>query len=157
VAIVRGAIAIAVCVTAAGLLAETPLAAWRAQRVRVSAAGDRTVATIAVGVVLGALVTLTSVGAGALGAVALLQLYPSRLTPPRLVATDIAHAIPLALVAGVGHLSLSNVDGTLLRDLLAGSIPGALAGALISSRVSHTAIRVLLGVVLLVVGITMLL
>ena len=79
--------------------------------------------TVATGALLGVLVTLTSVGAGALGAVCLYHLYPRRLTPARLVATDIAHAIPLALCAGVGHLAVSHVDGSLLRDLLAGLDP----------------------------------
>jgi uncharacterized membrane protein YfcA len=112
--------------------------------------------TVATGAMLGLLVTLTSVGAGALGAVCLYHLYPRRLTPLRLVATDIAHAIPLALCAGAGHLAISQVDGGLLRDLLAGSIPAAIAGAMLSSRVPHAWLRRALGAVLLVVGLVML-
>jgi uncharacterized membrane protein YfcA len=112
--------------------------------------------TAAVGALLGVLVTLTSVGAGALGAVFLYHLYPRRLTPIRLVATDIAHAIPLALCAGIGHLAISQVDGGLLRDLLVGSIPAALAGAALSSRVPHAQLRAALGAVLLMVGLAML-
>jgi uncharacterized membrane protein YfcA len=113
-------------------------------------------ATVAVGAGLGLLVTLTSVGAGALGAVCLYHLYPRRLTPIRLVATDIAHAIPLALCAGVGHLAVSHVDLPLLRDLLLGSIPAALAGAAIAGRVPQPWLRAALGTVLLVVGMLML-
>jgi uncharacterized membrane protein YfcA len=112
--------------------------------------------TVATGALLGVLVTLTSVGAGALGAVCLYHLYPKRLTPIRLVATDVAHAIPLALCAGLGHLAFSHVDGALLRDLLTGSIPAALAGAMLSGRVPHAILRTALGAVLLVVGLLML-
>ena len=112
--------------------------------------------TVVAGIALGALVTLTSVGAGALGAVFLYHLYPTRLTPSRLVATDIAHAIPLAFCAGIGHLAISQVDGGLLRDLLVGSVPAALAGAAVGSRVPQGLLRVSLGVVLLAVGLLML-
>ena len=112
--------------------------------------------TVTAGALLGVLVALTSVGAGALGAVWLYHLYPRRLTPIRLVATDIAHAIPLALCAGVGHLAIGQVDTTLLRDLLAGSIPAALLGASLSTRVPHAWLARALGVVLLVIGVTML-
>jgi hypothetical protein len=108
--------------------------------------------TVLAGVILGVLVTLTSVGAGALGAVALAYLYPFRLTPPRLVASDIAHAVPLALCAGLGHLMIGNVDGGLLGLLLAGSIPGVLAGAWLSSRMPHRRVRHLLAAVLLLAG-----
>ncbi len=112
--------------------------------------------TVAAGIALGTLVTLTSVGAGALGAVFLYHLYPTRLTPSRLVATDIAHAIPLALCAGIGHLAISQVDGGLLRDLLVGSVPAAVAGAAVGSRVPQALLRVSLGMVLLAVGLLML-
>lgn len=157
---VRSAIGVAVCLTAVGLLGEKLLSAKRAARAASSDApasddGSK-VATIVAGAFLGTMVTLTSVGAGALGAVALLYLYPARLTPARLVGTDIAHAIPLALIAGLGHLGISQVDGGLLRDLLIGSIPAALVGASISSRVPPGALRVVLGGVLLIVGVSML-
>ena len=84
--------------------------------------------TVATGVLLGTAVSLTSVGAGALGTVALFCLYPRRLTPVRLVATDIAHALPLTLVAGLAHAAVGDVNYRLLVDLLAGSIPGILLG-----------------------------
>ncbi|HTA14926.1 MAG TPA: sulfite exporter TauE/SafE family protein [Solirubrobacteraceae bacterium] len=86
------------------------------------------VLTVATGILLGTAVSLTSVGAGALGTVALFALYPRRLTPVRLVATDIAHALPLTLVAGVAHAAIGDVNYRLLADLLAGSIPGILLG-----------------------------
>jgi uncharacterized membrane protein YfcA len=96
------------------------------------------------------------VGAGALGAVCLYHQYPARLTPVRLVATDNAHAIPLAHCAGLGHQAISQVDGSLQRDLLIGSIPAALAGAALSGRVPQAILRIALGTVLLVVGLLML-
>lgn len=108
--------------------------------------------TVVAGAVLGTLVTLTSIGAGALGAVMLVYLYPYRLTPARLVGTDIVHAIPLALVAGAGHLWLGNIDFELLTELLAGSIPGVMAGAWLSSRARDTVLRPAIALVLLAVG-----
>ncbi len=156
---VKLAIALAVCLTAASLLSDKPLRAlaarFSASPTAPAAAGWPTAATVAAGALLGGLVTLTSVGAGALGVVMLVRLYP-RLTPQRLVATDIAHAIPLALCAGAGHLALSGIDLALLRDLLAGSVPAALVGSAISSRLPQAILRTALGAVLLVIGLTML-
>ena len=108
--------------------------------------------TIAAGAMLGVLVTITSVGAGALGAVLLSYLYPLRLTPPKLVASDIVHAVPLALFAGLGHLFIGNVDYRLLGLLLLGSIPGVLAGVFLSARLPHTWVRRLLVGALLLAG-----
>lgn len=109
--------------------------------------------TITGGAALGVLITLTSIGAGAIGALILIRLYPTRLTPPRLVATDIVQAIPLALFAAVGHTLIGNVDFVLLVALLIGSIPAVLIGARVSSRLPHDRLRLLLGGVLLLVGI----
>lgn len=160
VGFVRGAIGAAVCLTAASLLAGRAFRTRGLRALQQAAAAERAGlergATVAAGAVLGGLVTMTSVGAGAVGAVLLYHLYPARLTPARLVATDVAHAVPLALVAGLGHLAIGQVDLGLLRDLLVGSVPAALAGAALSSRVPHAWLRVALGVVLLVVGMTML-
>jgi len=88
--------------------------------------------TVAAGVFIGVSVSLTSIGAGALGAVVLLYLYPVRLLGARLVATDLAHAIPLALVAGTLHWMRGSVDWALLYSLLLGSIPGVLIGVWLS-------------------------
>ncbi|MDE2367760.1 MAG: sulfite exporter TauE/SafE family protein [Burkholderiales bacterium] len=112
--------------------------------------------TVAAGVVLGVLVTLTSVGAGAIGTVALVYLYPRRLTPPRLIATDIVHAIPLALFAGVGHLMLGDVNVGMLGGLLLGSIPGVIVGTKLSTRLPHHWLRALLALLLLVISARML-
>ena len=113
--------------------------------------------TVVGGAILGSLVALTSVGAGALGVVMLVYLYPYRLTPARLVGTDIAHAIPLALVAGIGHLALGNVDFSLLGSLLIGSIPGIVIGSHMSTRANTIYVRDAIAGVLAFVGIRLLL
>ena len=95
--------------------------------------------TVLLGAVIGVLVTLTSVGAGAIGVSVLLLLYP-RLPLPRIIASDIAYAVPLTLVAGLGHASLGSVDVPLLFTLLAGSLPGIWLG---SRLVAHTPERLI--------------
>ncbi|MET0238793.1 MAG: sulfite exporter TauE/SafE family protein [Sphingobium sp.] len=113
--------------------------------------------TVVAGAILGVLVSVTSVGAGALGATMLLALYPRRMTPARLVGTDIVHAVPLTMVAGLGHLWLGNVNFTLLGSLLVGSIPGILVGSFLATRMSGGIIRPFLAVVLVASGMKMLL
>lgn len=108
--------------------------------------------TVAAGALLGFLVTLTSVGAGALGAVMLVYLYPFRMKPARLVGTDIVHAIPLTIVAGTGHLLMGNVELALLGKLLLGSIPGVLLGAHFSSKAPEGVLRPLIAAILVLVG-----
>jgi len=109
--------------------------------------------TVLAGAILGFLVTLTSVGAGALGAVMLLYLYPFRMTPVRLVGTDIVHAIPLTIVAGSGHLLMGNVNLPLLGNLLIGSIPGIVLGSLLGHRIPEGMVRGAMALVLLAVGV----
>lgn len=104
--------------------------------------------TILYGLLIGALVTITSVGAGALGVAVLTLLYPN-LAARRIVGTDIVHAIPLAFVSGVGHLSMGHVDFALLGALLAGSIPGILIGSRVVGRISDWLLRLLLSAVLI--------
>lgn len=118
-----------------------------------SGLGDRSAGfiTIAVGAALGVCVTLTSVGAGALGMVALTYLYP-RLPTSRLVAADIAHAVPLTLLAGVGHWLLGSVDFGLLGALLVGSVPGVIIGSLLVTRVPDRVLRPVLASVMLLAG-----
>lgn len=113
--------------------------------------------TVLAGTFLGVVVTLTSVGAGALGTVIMLYLYPLRLTPARLVGTDLAHAIPLALVAGCSHLVSGSINYTLLITLLTGSIPGVVLGSWFSARASETVLKPLLALLLLLTGIKILL
>lgn len=107
--------------------------------------------TVVTGLVLGALVTLSSVGAGALGVTALLMLYP-RSSMAVIVGSDIAHAVPLTLVAGVGHWWLGSVDWPLLTSLLSGSIPGIILGSYLSAHIPDTVLRPILAAVLCVVG-----
>jgi len=109
--------------------------------------------TVFGGAILGFLVALTSIGAGALGAVMLVFLYPLRLTPARLVGTDLAHAIPLALVAGAGHILLGNVDFALLGQLLLGSVPGVALGAYFGGKLPEGVLRTGIAVVLAAVGV----
>lgn len=111
--------------------------------------------TVLAGVVLGFLVTFTSIGAGALGAVMLLYLYPVRLTAGSLVGTDIVHAIPLTILAGIGHLLLGNVNYGLLLNLLLGSIPGILLGAFASTYAPDKIVRTAISVMLVLVGLRM--
>jgi uncharacterized membrane protein YfcA len=108
-------------------------------------------ATVLTGAVLGVLVTLSSVGAGALGTVALLFLYP-KMTTLKVVGTDLAHAIPLTAVAGLGHLSIGNVDVVLLGSLLVGSLPGIWIGSHLSAKIPERFLRPVLATVLLLIG-----
>jgi uncharacterized membrane protein YfcA len=107
----------------------------------------RTLPTVLFGVVLGLLVTLTSVGAGAIGVTVLAALYPM-LPAKRLVGSDIAHAMPLTLLGGLGHLGLGNMDGGILLALLCGSIPGILIGARLAGVVPEWLLRPLLALTL---------
>ncbi|NOS88575.1 MAG: sulfite exporter TauE/SafE family protein, partial [Methylococcaceae bacterium] len=109
-------------------------------------------ATVLIGAVLGVLVTLSSVGAGALGTVALLFLYP-RMSTLKVVGTDLAHAIPLTAVAGIGHLSLGNVDVVLLGSLLVGSLPGIWIGSHLSAKIPERFLRPVLASILLLIGL----
>lgn len=111
--------------------------------------------TIALGAMLGLLVSLTSVGAGALGMTALLMLYPHQKVN-KLVGSDIAHAVPLTLLAGLGHWWLGSVNGALLVSLLAGSIPGIILGSLLATRTSDKVLVPILAATLAVVGLKML-
>ncbi|NKJ43636.1 sulfite exporter TauE/SafE family protein [Novosphingobium sp. SG720] len=112
-------------------------------------------ATVLLGVLLGVAVTLSSVGAGAIGVTALLLLYPG-LRIARIVGSDIAHAVPLTLVAGFGHWIIGDVNLLLLGALLLGSIPGVIIGSLLSTRAPDRILRPALAAVLLVSGIKLL-
>lgn len=113
--------------------------------------------TALAGAILGTLVTLTSVGAGALGATMLLMLYPLRLTARRLVGTDIMHAVPLTLVGGIGYLLVGSVDLKLLATLLIGSIPGIIVGARLTRILNEGFVQRCLAVILFLAGLKMVL
>ena len=108
-------------------------------------------ATVLVGAALGVLVSISSVGAGAVGVTALLLLYP-RLPMARIVGSDIAHAVPLTLIAGIGHWALGAIDWHLMGVLLIGSLPGIVIGSYFANRVPEMALRLLLAVTLIAVA-----
>jgi uncharacterized protein len=157
-AFVRPALAGALLLTAAGLLFRSQIQTlgrrfWLGQddpQARL-ASPARPLPTVAVGLLIGVMVTLTSVGAGVIGVVALLYLYPT-LTAKRLVAVDIAHAIPLTLVAGLGHVALGTVNWPVLGALLVGSVPAISLGALLADRLPERVLRVLLAAMLTLIG-----
>ncbi|RFB80881.1 sulfite exporter TauE/SafE family protein [Methylovirgula sp. 4M-Z18] len=107
--------------------------------------------TILLGAFLGVLVSISSVGAGAIGVTALLILYP-RLPTVRIVGSDIAHAVPLTLIAGAGHWLIGTIDWGLLVSLLIGSLPGIALGSLLAARVPDTILRPILAGTLILVG-----
>jgi hypothetical protein len=122
-------------------------------RERLERLNDRTIArlTVVVGVALGVLVSISSVGAGAIGVTALLLLYP-RLPMARIVGSDIAHAVPLTLVAGIGHWAMGAIDWQLMGVLLAGSLPGIILGSYLATRVPEVALRLILAATLILVA-----
>jgi uncharacterized membrane protein YfcA len=109
------------------------------------------VSTIAVGAVLGCLVSISSVGAGALGVIALLMLYP-QLPMAKIVGSDIAHAVPLTLVAGLGHWMMGSVNWAIIGSLLAGSLPGIFVGSYFAIRIPERALRLVLAATLFMVA-----
>jgi uncharacterized protein len=153
-------VAIMLMITAVGMLTKDWLHGL-GRKLRVGNADQfkhlQPVLTVLGGVVLGVMVTLTSIGAGALGTVMLVYLYPLRLNAAKLVGTDLAHAIPLALIAGLGHLALGNVNWTLLLNLLLGSVPGVLIGSVISTRAPLAFIRYAIAAVLGAVAVKLML
>ena len=111
--------------------------------------------TVVLGLAMGALVTATSVGAGAIGVTVLLILHP-KMPPDRIVGSDIAHAVPLTLFAGAGHWYLGSVDWSLLGNLLIGSIPGIILGSYLATRARDAVVRIALASVLVIVGVRLL-
>jgi hypothetical protein len=139
----------ALLLTAAALALRTHLR--RLSRVQSYQAERHPAFTVLTGAVLGTLVSVSSVGAGSLGITALFFLYP-QLKASRIVASDLAHAVPLTLVAGLGHWLFGSVDARLLLSLLAGSLPGIYLGSHFAGRIPETILRFLLAAILLLVG-----
>ena len=129
---------------------EAIVAAYRA-RVAELDSHRTAVNTILVGIVLGVLVSISSVGAGAIGVIALIMLYP-QLPMARIVGSDIAHAVPLTLIAGTGHWMMGSVDWHIIGSLLAGSLPGLFVGSYFAIRVPERALRLVLATTLFVVA-----
>jgi uncharacterized protein len=144
-------LAAALVVTAVSLLLRQPLLRFAGGRGWALPPAAVVPLTVASGVVLGVIVTFSSVGAGAIGMTALVFLYP-RQAAARLVASDIAHAVPLTLLAGIGHWYLGAVDWALLRSLLVGSVPGIVLGTFISTMIPGGVLRPVVAVTLLLVA-----
>ncbi len=150
--LITGSLGVALILTALAILFREPLQKlgqrsgaedWRNRH----SAG----ATVATGAVIGALVALSSVGAGAVGVAALFWLYP-RLPASRIVGSDIAHAVPLTAVAGLGHSFIGTVDWQILLNLLIGSLPGIYLGSHLSGRIAERWLRPALASMLVIVG-----
>jgi uncharacterized protein len=137
--------------TALSLVFRRQFLAFAGTRLMAITPGQTKLITIVTGAVLGLLVTISSVGAGAIGVTILLLLYPS-LPMAIIVGSDIAHAVPLTLVAGVGHWFLGSVDWPLLTSLLTGSVPGVIIGSYLAARVPDAILRPILAVTLVLVG-----
>ncbi|HVR58913.1 MAG TPA: sulfite exporter TauE/SafE family protein [Pseudolabrys sp.] len=129
---------------------EAIVAAYRA-RVAELDSQSTAVNTVLVGLVLGVLVSISSVGAGAIGVIALIMLYP-QLPMARIVGSDIAHAVPLTLIAGTGHWMMGSVDWHIIGSLLAGSLPGIFVGSYFAIRVPERALRLVLATTLFIVA-----
>ena len=110
------------------------------------------IVTVICGFILGVLVSLSSIGAGAIGATMIMLIYP-RLESHKVVGTDIAHAVPLTLVAGIGHATLGHVNWDLLAWLLMGSVPGIWLGAKLTLRMPEKLVRTLLCISLVTAGL----
>jgi uncharacterized membrane protein YfcA len=148
-------LAVILALAAAALLLENSLRRWGLRFTAVWLKGTerhKVLFTIAAGVVLGIGVTMTSVGAGALGVAALVALYPLRLPSDRLVATDIAHALPVTVIAAAGHAVLGHVDLGALACLLVGSIPGVLLASRATIRLPPQLTRTLIAIMLVLVS-----
>ena len=153
-AIIRQALGFVLLLTALAILFKQQLLAFAHKH-----AGDHyhlsgrslNALTVVTGVMLGIMVTLTSIGAGALGTVALFLLYPF-LATKRLVGTEIAHAVPLTLGAGLGHAGMGNMDWALLGYLLMVSLPGIYFGSHLSGRIPDQILRPCLATMLVFIG-----
>lgn len=150
--LIRYSIAGSVLLTVTALLIRKQMMAWvTAKPSRQLQGRALTIATIVAGLVLGTLVTISSIGAGAIGATILVMLYP-KLTPAEVAGTDIAYAVPLTAIAAFGHWWLGSIDWTLLLTLLIGSVPGITLGAFAARAVPERFLRALLAVTLTTVA-----
>lgn len=149
--LITAMLAVALILTAVSLAIQRERLARLARRLGGRLRPYRSPVTVLAGAVLGVLVTLSSIGAGALGAMFLVFLYP-RLPALRLAGTDIAHAVPLTVIAGAGHLWLGTVNGALLASLLVGSVPGIILASLLAGRLPDRLVRPFVGLVLFIVG-----
>ncbi len=154
-ALITRVLGAALLATALALIFRRWLLASYARRVGVLSQRQTVRFTVMTGIVLGVLVTISSVGAGALGVTALILLYPE-LPVVKIAGSDIAHAVPLTLVAGLGHLMNGGIDVTVLESLLVGSLPGVVLASLFAPRMPDLALRLVLAATLTVSGLRLL-
>jgi Predicted permeases len=150
--IVSDILAVALMITASALVFRKALLGFYSRRIGTLSQAATTRYTVLTGVILGVLVASTSVGAGALGVTALILLYPE-LPAVKLVGSDIAHAVPLTLVAGAGHWFLGNINFALMGTLLMGSIPGILIGSFLAPRMPEQILRRVMAIILALVAV----
>jgi uncharacterized membrane protein YfcA len=149
---IQVSIGISVILTALSIVFRKKMLVWLDRHPQFQLMGHSlTIATILLGAVIGVLVTISSIGAGAIGATGILLLYP-KLKPADVAGTDIAYAVPLTALAGLGHWWLGNVNFMLLGGLLIGSIPAIWLGAKLSKQLPERYTRSALAVVLTLVG-----
>jgi hypothetical protein len=149
--LISRALGAALLVTALALIVRPWLVAYYSAHFSEPSPRRTALLTVLTGGLLGLVVSISSVGAGAIGVTALIMLYP-RLPTPSIVGSDIAHAVPLTLVAGIGHWIIGSIDASVLGSLLVGSIPGILVGSYLALRIPDRALRLVLAAVLGVVG-----
>jgi len=149
--LINAVLTFALIVTAVTLLFRDRIVRLSAGRLDVLTPSQAAVLTVIVGGVLGTIVSISSVGAGAIGVTCLVLLYP-KLPTARIVGSDIAHAVPLTLVAGIGHWFLGSVDLQVVMFLILGSVPGILVGSYAALRIPDFALRIVLAAALLVVA-----
>jgi uncharacterized protein len=149
-AVITKALGIALFFTALSLVFRQTVARVYADRVGELTSNQVRNLTIAMGAILGVLVSISSVGAGAIGVTALILLYP-KMPTARIVGSDIAHAVPLTLIAGLGHWWLGTINFPLLGSLLIGSIPGIIFGSMLATKVPEPGLRYTLAGVLVLV------
>ena len=149
--LITAVLTVALFITAAALIFRDRIVARYAPQLGALQSAQIAALTIVVGAVLGVLVSISSVGAGAIGVTALILLYPE-LPTARIVGSDIAHAVPLTLAAGIGHWLLGSINLDVLVSLLLGSVPGILIGSYAAVRIPETALRYVLAATLMVVA-----
>lgn len=154
-AILNALIGAVLLLTSLAIFLRPQLLRWAATRPGSQVETTAAHSTILLGALLGVLVSVTSVGAGALGTTALLILYPRR-PIVQIAASDVAHAVPLTLIAGIGHWLMGSVNVALMEALLTGSIPGVIAGSLLATRASDSVLRPTLGLIVLTVSVRLL-
>ncbi|WP_028220963.1 sulfite exporter TauE/SafE family protein [Paraburkholderia oxyphila] len=154
--LIQSVLGVALLITAIALIFRPQLAEFAARHRHGPSEARTLFFTIFTGAVLGVLVSLTSVGAGAIGVTVLLLLYPA-LPTVRIVGSDVAHAVPLTLLAGAGHWLLGSIDWSMLLSLLCGSLPGIAIGSMLSSRAPEKLLRGLLAATLTLVGVRLVL